>query len=145
MTEHNSFFNSPMELGTRTALILSALDGEKIDIESMVMLDYALLYSEEFGGPENLHPSVPNHIAETAQRLELMPNALRFLIKRGLVNIDIESNGYFYSSNADTIHFISCLKSNYYKKAWIRLAWIKENYSNISQNALMYLSEKLKQ
>ena len=144
MIEQKSIFNSQIELGTRAALILGALDGKKIDLESIVMLDYALLYSEEFGGPENLHPSVPNHIAEIAQRLELMPDALLFLIKRGLLDIDTESDGHFYSSNAETIQFISCLKSTYYKKAWTRLSWIKENYSNISQNALMYLSKKIK-
>ena len=58
-----SIFNGPLELGTRSSLILTALE-KKFSLDDLVLLDYALLYSQEFGGPDNLHPALPNHIAE---------------------------------------------------------------------------------
>ncbi|WP_444994753.1 ABC-three component system middle component 2 [Aliikangiella sp. IMCC44359] len=123
----NLIFNSPIELGTRSSLVLTALEIE-FSIDDLVLLDYALLYSGDFGGPENLHPSIPNHIAEIGHRREFLPSALKFFVKRGLIDFTPNTSGYYYSSNQQTMHFISCLKSSYYKKAWARLNWLQENY-----------------
>lgn len=125
-----TIFNTPLELGTRCAFILSTI-GEKLSIDDLVILDYALLYSSEFNGPKDLHPSIPNHLAEIAHRREHFPEALSFLSKRGIITAHIEDTGHYYSTNDNTIHYISCLKSNYYKKAWHVLMWLKSNYETV--------------
>ncbi len=121
-----SSFNSPIEIGTRVALILSALDS-KVSLDELVMCDYALLYSEEFGGPSNLHPALPNHVAEIAHRREFMPGAISFLLKRGLIELIVEETGHYYKRNKDTLDFVSCLQSTYFKKSWVRLNWLTDN------------------
>lgn len=131
--------NSPLELGTRISLLLSVLKGRQT-LDDLVMLDYALLYSEEFGGPENLHPALPNHIAEIAYRREVLPEALNLFVRRGLIGLSIDSTGYYYSSNESTFDFIACLQSEYYKKSWVRLNWIAENASEISKTNLTNIS-----
>jgi len=116
----HAIFNSPIELGTRSSLILTALD-KQFCLDDLVLLDYALLYSQDFGGPENLHPALPNHIAEIGHRREFLPESLAFFCKRGLISAHIDESGYYYSANQQTLHFVSCLKSEYYRKSWIRL------------------------
>ena len=128
-----SIFNGPLELGTRSSLILTALE-KKFSLDDLVLLDYALLYSQEFGGPDNLHPALPNHIAEIGHRREFLPESLAFFSKRGLISTHVEKTGYYYSANQQTLHFVSCLKSEYYRKSWVRLSWLKNNY--------IYLLEK---
>lgn len=123
----HTIFNGPLELGTRSSLILTALD-EKFSLDELVLLDYALLYSQDFGGPDNLHPALPNHIAEIGHRREFLPESLAFFSKRGLISLNIEEAGYHYSANKQTLHFVSCLKSEYYRKSWVRLSWLKNNY-----------------
>ncbi len=123
-------FNGPIELGTRSSLILTALD-KQFSLDDLVLLDYALLYSQDFGGPENLHPALPNHIAEIGHRREFLPGSLAFFSKRGLISVNIEETGYYYSANQQTLHFVSCLKSEYYRKSWVRLGWLKDNYNNL--------------
>jgi len=135
-----SSFNSPLEIGTRIVLILSALD-RKATLNELILLDYALLYSEEFDGPENLHPALPNHIAEIAHRREHIPTALRFFIKRGLIDPVVIDTGHYYESNDHALDFISCLKSRYYKKAWIRLSWMVENTQRILNTTLADLAK----
>lgn len=120
-------FNGPLELGTRSSLILTALD-EKFSLDNLVLLDYALLYSQDFGGPDNLHPALPNHIAEIGHRREFLPESLAFFSKRGLISVNIEESGYYYSANKQTLNFVSCLKSEYYRKSWVRLSWLKNNH-----------------
>mgnify|MGYP000139952186 CR=1 FL=1 len=123
----HTIFNGPLELGTRSSLILTILE-KRLSLDDLVLLDYALLYSQDFGGPENLHPALPNHIAEIGHRREFLPESLSFFSKRGLISAHIEESGYYYSANQQTLNFVSCLKSEYYRKSWIRLGWLKKNH-----------------
>jgi len=127
-------FNSPLELGTRCSLILTALE-KRFSLDDLVLLDYALLYSNDFGGPDNLHPALPNHIAEIGHRREFLPESLIFFSRRGLISAHIEESGYYYSSNYQTLQFVSCLKSEYYRKSWVRLSWLKDNYKFILEQS----------
>ncbi|ODS22478.1 hypothetical protein AB835_13925 [Candidatus Endobugula sertula] len=140
MDEINIFkgFNTPIEIGTRVTLILTAIEN-KASLDDLVMLDYALLYSQEFGGPENLHPALPNHIAEITHRREFMPKAIQFFLERGLIELLMQDSGYFYQSNDSTLDFVSCLQSSYYKKAWKRLSWISENRIKITNTNVIGL------
>ncbi|ENC6730597.1 hypothetical protein M2G63_19165 [Vibrio vulnificus] len=132
-------FNSDVELATRAALILSSMEGEKFDIDELVLLDYALLYSSEFNGPSNLHPAVPNHLAEIAQRRELLPKSLLFFIKKGLIDVHYDENGKYFCANENTNSFVSCLNSSYFIKIWERLSWLSEHYNRIIQIPIMEL------
>lgn len=142
MKESYTSFNSPIEIGTRVALILSALN-TKTCLDELVMLDYALLYSEEFGGPPNLHPALPNHVAEIAHRREFMPGAINLLLKRGLVDLIIEDSGHYYKRNEDTLDFVSCLQSTYFKKSWVRLNWLSDNKTKIVKTKISELAKNL--
>jgi len=132
-------FNSDVELATRAALILTSMEGEKFDIDELVLLDYALLYSSEFNGPSNLHPAVPNHLAEIAQRRELLPRALLFFIKKGLIDVRYDENGRSFYANENTNSFVSCLNSSYFIKIWERLSWLSEHYERIIRMPIMEL------
>lgn len=134
----HSSFNSPVEIGTRVALILISLD-QPLGLDELVILDYALLYSKEFGGPENLHPALPNHLAEIAHRREVMPRSLSFLSKRGLIRMLVEDTGYYYSANESTTDFVSCLQSPYYRKSWARLNWISKNRERVLSAKILEL------
>lgn len=138
MTLMQSSFNSPVEIGTRVALMLSSLE-QRLALDELVLLDYALLYSREFGGPDNLHPALPNHIAEIAHRRDVMPKSLRFMSKRGLINMIVDESGHYYSANESTIDFVSCLQSAYFRKSWVRLNWISENLDKVLATKILEL------
>ena len=133
--------NSPIELGTRSSLILTAID-KQLSIDELVSLDYALLYSEEFDGPKSLHPALPNNIAEIAHRREYLPRALNLFIQKGVLSVEAKDTGYYYSSNERTLDFVSCLQQPYFKKAWIILDWMSENYQWLTDISLSHLKER---
>ena len=141
MSDSLKTLNSSIELGTRSCLILTALD-KKLGIDELVSLDYALIYSGEFGGPKNLHPAMPNHIAEIVHRREYLPKALNLFIKKGVITIEAKNSGYYYSSNARTLDFVSCLQTPYFKKAWLVLDWICENHSKVIHMPLTQVTER---
>lgn len=141
MNEIYASFNNPIELGTRAALILAAIEVE-FTVDDLVMLDFSLLYSENFNGPENLHPAVPNYIAEISHRRDFLPDALRLFVNRGLLNLNVSEDGRTYKFNENTLAFVSCLQSRYYRKAWRRLSWMKENYLEVINTSLTDLSKR---
>lgn len=133
-------FNNPIELGTRASLLLTAVQ-EKLTKENIVVLDYMMLYSKEFGGPENLHPPMPNHIAEISFRMEMIPAALQLFAKRGVLDFEFSEKGEFFFENEQTRSFVSCLQSTYYRKAWERLDWIASNKSEFLCLTLSNISQ----
>lgn len=133
-------FNTPLEIGTRAAFILSGLQ-LALSIDELVILDYALLYSKEFSGPDNLHPALPNHIAEIAHRREVMPEAVNYFVRKGLITLELNEKGYYYLSNNNTEDFIACLQSSYFKKIWFRLNWMTENHSAIVNTNILELKK----
>lgn len=133
--------NSPIELGTRSALILTVTD-RQLSLDDLVLLDYALLYSEEFGGPKSLHPALPNNIAEIAHRREYLPKALSLFIQKGVVSVEANDSGYYYLSNERTLDFVSCLQQPYFRKAWVILDWISENCQWLTDIDLARLKER---
>lgn len=123
-------FNNNIELGTRITLILLAVESS-LSLDELVKLDFILLYSKEFDGPDNLHPVLPNHVAEIAHRREYFPASIKFLISRLLIEPVIDESGQKYQANDTTMDFVSCLQSNYYQKVWKRLNWINENQERL--------------
>lgn len=131
--------NNPIEIGTRSALILTALESSHT-LEELVKLDFALIYSGDFGGPDNLHPATPNHIAEIAHRREFLPDALAFFIKKGLLQTYFSQAGQTFEVNENTIDFVSCLNTPYHQKTWVRLNWLVENARDVINRNLLQMN-----
>ncbi|HHF3273457.1 TPA: ABC-three component system middle component 2 [Vibrio alginolyticus] len=131
MKNSTMIYNNPIEIGSRIAMILNCLEGEKLDLDELAFLDFVLIYSEEFEGPRNLHPVVPNYLAELPHKRSTLHESLDLFISRGLINKLYDSDGIVYEANDLTHEFVSCLKSNYYKLAWKNLIWIEDNLYNL--------------
>ncbi len=63
MTE-NYIFNSSLEAGVRAVSFLNSYFPESLDFEHLMIIDYVLVNSADFGGPESLHPETPNRQGE---------------------------------------------------------------------------------
>lgn len=133
-------FNSSVELGARAALLLTCLSEHKLDLDQLVFFDYVLLYSSEFSGPGDIHPPVPNHLAEIVHRREYLPGALRLFLSRGLISAQAIDSGVYYSANDDTAQFVRCLRSDYYKNMWKNLFWIEDNFNKLCAERGVFLS-----
>ncbi|MBJ2147573.1 hypothetical protein JC606_14450 [Vibrio sp. IB15] len=128
MKSATMIYNTPIEVGTRIAMILNCLEGNSLDLDSLAFLDFVLIYSEEFEGPNNLHPTVPNYLAELPHKRATLHKSLDLFTSRGLIDKVYNNNGITYQANKLTHEFVSCLKSDYYRLAWSNLIWIEDNF-----------------
>lgn len=134
-----SIFNSKVELATRASFILNFFHDRSLDLDRLVFFDYVLLYAKEFGGPSNIHTDLPNKIAEIIRRRELLPDALKLFISKGLISIEANSGGVFFKASESTSQYIGCLKSEYFKKLWENLFWLEKNFDLIESQRIGYI------
>jgi hypothetical protein len=89
-------FNSPFELGFRMVYLLSALRPAGADLQKLILLDYAIVYSGDLGGPESLHTPLPYRGSELLSRRTLIEQGLHLMSSRGLVNARLDDAGITY-------------------------------------------------
>ncbi len=106
-------FNTSLEAGIRSMILLNEHYPTSLDFEEIVKLDYVLVYSKDFGGPESLHPPIPNRKGELAVRRELIRDGLGLMKRFGLINVLCEKEGIYYSVTGDAEPFIKLMKSEY--------------------------------
>lgn len=111
--ETSCVFNTALEAGLRSVILLNEYYPMPIGFEEIVKLDYVLIYSKDFGGPESLHPSVPNRKGELVVRRKLVRDGLSLMKRFGLINVLCEKEGIYYSVTGDAEPFIRLMKSQY--------------------------------
>lgn len=121
-------FNSPFELGLRMVYLLQALAPHGGDLQKLVLLDYAIVYSADLDGPSSLHTPVPFRGAELLSRRELIEQGLYLMSTRGLVTADWDAHGITYFAGDLARTMTSSLASQYLRQLEARCQWAAEQF-----------------
>ena len=81
-------FNSPLETGVRSLIILTAAFPHAQDLQHLVFFDYLTVHSGDVEGlesPESLHAPLPMRAGELTVRKGLIERGLFLMMSRGLV------------------------------------------------------------
>lgn len=132
-------FNSPFELGLRMVYLLRALLPQGADLQKLVLLDYAVVYSQDVGGPPSLHTPVPFRGSELASRRELIEQGLYLMSTRGLVAVSLEDEGVLYFAGPGAVIMTGSLQSPYFIELEKRCAWVSKRFCKASSAELMDL------
>ena len=106
-------FNTVLEAGLRSVILLNEYYPTPIGFEEIVKLDYVLVYSKDFNGPKSLHPCIPNRKGELAVRRKLVRDGLALMKRFGLINVLCEKEAIYYSVTGDAKPLIKLMKSEY--------------------------------
>jgi hypothetical protein len=133
-------FNSPIEIGLRTLVLLSNKSCINYDIDRLVIFDYFILHANDLdSGQTNLHPSLPHRSSEILIRRKLIQEGLEILVSKGLIEIIYCEDGLFYKSNEMTHLFVNLLESNYYRRLQSQCMWIIDKFGEIETKELKNL------
>src|SRR5688572_15522249 len=94
--------------------LLRALGPSGADLQKLVLLDYAVVYSGDLGGPLSLHTPVPYRGAELMSRRELIENGLYLMSTRGLVGARLADDGITYEAGPTSLALVGSLTSRYF-------------------------------
>lgn len=140
--ETNTLYNSPLEVGLRALVILEELKSKKLDIQTLVYFDYLIVHSDDVDGPASMHPSLQNRIGELSIKREAIKKGLLIMHSKGLLDCHFDQEGMYYQANDNTAYLISYLRSEYYSLLKTRAEWIKNQFSDYTENQLIDLFVK---
>jgi hypothetical protein len=141
--EYPELFNTPFELGLRMVYLLVALRPGGADLQKLVLLDYAIVYSQDVGGPSSLHTPVPYRNAELFSRRERIEQGLYIMTTRGLVDVALDEDGVTYKAGSSSFTMVGSLSSKYWRGLQSRCLWAAEKFGQSSSIELLNLfSEK---
>lgn len=134
-----SLYNTPFELGLRMVYLLFALRPHGADLQKLVMLDYAIVYSNDIGGPESLHTPVPFRNSELFSRRERIEQGLYLMSTRGLVDIQITADGLNYIAGPSSYTMVGSLSSKYWRELESRCRWAAIRFGEMSTREMQDL------
>ncbi|MGA3945123.1 ABC-three component system middle component 2 [Ralstonia nicotianae] len=129
-------FNSPFELGIRMVYLLQALMPQGADLQKLVLLDYAIVYSADLNGPSSLHTPVPYRGAELMSRRELIEQGLYLMSTRGLVTVTCGADGITYFAGETARAMTGALTSSYLRELEYRCEWVADQYGQADSTEL---------
>lgn len=124
-------FNSPVENGARIVLLLAGLS-RKLDLDELIFLDYAAIYSDDFQGGPSLHPMLMNRLAELVRRREVFPGAIKLFTSKGLMTSEVNEQGVRYCMTSTGSEFAARLSTEYHTDYRRRVSWVNENIEHLT-------------
>lgn len=129
-------FNSPIELGLRMVYLLQALSPRGADLQKLVLLDYAIVYSADLNGPSSLHTPIPFRGAELLSRRELIERGLYLMSTRALVTASWSTDGITYFAGEAARTMTTSLTSQYMRQLEHRCRWVARIFGAADSSAL---------
>jgi len=117
-------FNTPFELGIRMVYLLNALHPKRADLQSLLYLDYAAIYSADVGGPQSLHTPVPLRGVEYASRRDTIEEGLYLMAKRAFIDVTATEEGVLYGIGESGPALIDLLGGPYNRTMAERCEWV---------------------
>lgn len=119
-----ALFNSSLETGVRSVIILDAAYPQSFDLGTLTLLDHLVVHTADIGGPESLHPSLPQRNGELLIRRQLVEAGLLLMRRLHLIDITATDAGIFYVAGDDTPAVVSLMRSTYLVELKERARWL---------------------
>ncbi|MFT7198249.1 MAG: hypothetical protein ACI83W_002626 [Marinoscillum sp.] len=124
-------FNSPFELGIRMVYLLTNLFPRGADLQKLILLDYAAIYSGDFGGPNSLHTPVPYRNAELYGRRNTVRSGLKLMATKRLVDVHLGDDGITYFAGDNARALVDSLGAPYLFDLAERCNWVTSIYGDV--------------
>ncbi|MDR9876728.1 hypothetical protein RJC98_16185 [Pseudomonas allii] len=142
MMNSKDLYNSSVEIGARIILMLAGLARE-VDLDELIFLDYAAIYSSDFQGEASLHPVLLNRLAELVRRREIFPGAIKLFTAKGLMTSQVDEHGVRYSITTAGSEFAANLTTEYHSGFRRHVSWVQENIDYLTiQRRTIYKIER---
>lgn len=111
--------------------LLSSLFPRGADLQKLVLLDYAVVYSADFNGPQSLHTPVPFRGNELYSRRDLIRRGLYLMSTKGLVTAVHDEAGISYYAGENSRTIVDSLKTSYATALAARCSWAAECFGDM--------------
>ena len=136
-------FNSAVEIGLRTLVLLSEGYPQTYSVQQLVVFDYLLVHSDDIpGGPIGLHPQTPYRSGELMIRRGVIQEGLLLYQSRGLIEKCYRDSGVLYMATDRSAGFLDVLDAEYVAALRDRALWLLETFGLSSEQELTQLADR---
>ena len=137
-------FNSALETGIRTLVVLNAVHPMMFDLSQLTWFDHLVVHTGDIGGPDSLHPDLPHRGGELLVRRATIERGLIVMRRLHLVDIVINEGGIQYQASDEAYPFIELMRSDYAQALKERAVWLAKNVCSMNAAGIEKLvSEKI--
>ena len=129
-------FNSALETGVRSLVILAANFPAALDLQRLVDLDYLVVHSCDVDGPKSLHPPLPLREGELLVRRKIIESGLSLMMSRGLIARIAGAEGIVYQASDYAKPFVDSLATPYMRSLMDRASWVATTFGNMDTTEL---------
>lgn len=137
-------FNGPLETGVRAVVVLDAVFPRAFDLARLTWLDHLVVHTGDIGGPESLHPDIPQRTGELLVRRRLVEEGLTLMRLLHLVDSETTDQGIVYRAREEASALVESLRSKYGRDLKRRADWLAGYVSRRSEEEFAALiSERI--
>ncbi len=134
-----SVFNTPIECGLRTSILLLATYPRTCDLQRLVQYDYLVVHSGDVEeGPASIHPATPHRAGELLVRRSLVEKGLEFMIQKQIVERVFDAGGIAYRAGEYAAVFIGAFESRYVQDLRDRAGWVVQRFQHMDYDELSH-------
>nr|WP_057923021.1 ABC-three component system middle component 2 [Lysobacter capsici] len=116
--------------------LLNSLQPIGADLQKLVLLDYAVVYSCDLGGPTSLHTPVPYRGSEYLSRRDLIAQGLHLMSTRCLVSAFMDETGITYIAGEAARAMVGALTSPYLRELEERCRWAASTFAGMNSREM---------
>lgn len=128
--------NSPIELGVRSLIVLTAAFPKALDLSRLVLMDYCLLHSADLGGPESVFPPLPARTGELGMKRTVIEHGIHVMVQAGMIDALATSEGILYRARDEARPFLQLLRSPHTTALTVVAQWIAHEFSELSEDQI---------
>jgi hypothetical protein len=138
-------FNSALETGIRTLVVLEAFHPRHCDLIELTWFDHLVVHTGDIQGehvPLSLHPDLPNRAGELLVRRRLVEDSLLLMQRVHLVDVVDGDDGISFTASEDAPSFLALLKAPYTVELKKRAAWMAARFASLSKATIRELIDE---
>ncbi|WP_141441336.1 ABC-three component system middle component 2 [Vreelandella titanicae] len=137
-------YNSPLESGMRSLIILDCFYPKGCDLTQITWLDYLVVNTEDVGGPASLHPKVDSRKGGELVKRKVVYEGLRLMVLLQLVDVLEDGEGVSYKASEDSKPLIDLMDSSYSLRLKERAVWLAKRFRHLDKKEFEYtINQKL--
>ena len=142
-TTKPQLFNSPLETGVRSVVLLNAATPRAYDLAHLTWLDHLVVHTHDLpGGPPSLHPDIPQRSGELIVRRSVVEDGLKLMARLHMIEELYTDEGISYSTTEEAALFVQLIRTEYGKTLKERAAWLINYVTNSDPTFLVNLIQE---
>jgi hypothetical protein len=117
-------FNSTLETGVRTVVILDAMHPRAFDLAHLTWFDHLVVHTSDIDGPKSLHPDIPQRTGELLVRRRLVEDGVKLMRRLHMIEAEISEGGITYHASEDASAFVEALRTEYSTEMKACAVWL---------------------